>query len=671
MPRPGPTRRTSAFVVGIVALAACGGGAPSSVAPQARPPARTFVAPADPATREREREGEARAREGRPQKYADHAFTWVFPDAVQRKAKTQRLAAAIEKLLDAEHDRGATGSSFAFALVVDGEVVVAKARGVADLENKRVATPETVYRIASITKTFTASMVMRLRDEGKLSLADPVAMHLRELDVAYPHKDDAPIRIEQMLTHSAGLARSGPYAELARPSTEADLVSAMALPLTSDPGLSHAYSNLAFGLLGLLVGRAYGVPYRDAAQDKLLGPLGMRSSSFDLGAFPAERLAVGYRREGGKLVAVPMTKNGAGEGAGGLFTTARDMAEWIRFQLAAWPPRDDADEGPIHRATLREMHTPRLAVGLGSSTINGGVTRAHAKSVGLAWEVSRGCHFDRLVGHDGDLDGFHARLRFDPSRDLGFVLLFNSDNADASGIAERIVDTIAAGPSGPSGAPRSATDEPLAARIRAPSAELVSLVSDAVGRLGSLPSEDYERIFTETYRTTVPLTMVHAIGNRAQRDVGGCTYVGAERVVDATDAELAFRCARGRLYVSARGTGTPLRLFGFSAEAATKLDPDQLAVGKALLPRMTTKDDTALEKALRTKLPVGSSSRALARVGLEVGACRIADGEALPWIRAASFRLECARGQATMKLAQHDDGALEVTKVDVAPRCLR
>ena len=653
------SRLLGVCVVSTGLAAACSPGRPAP--PALTPREKAAAAPADAGPDAPAASTELVAAAPRHQRFLDPsvASAWAFPDASKRRERAQRLSAKLAAQLDREHERAVTGASFSFALVVDGDIVLLEARGVADLENKRVATPDTIYRVASITKTFTATSVMALRDDDKLGLSDPLASHLPELDVAYPHRDTPPIRIEQVLTHSAGLVRSGPYAELTRPSTEADLIEAMKLPLTSDPGLGHRYSNFGFGLLGLVVGRKAGMPYRDFVRTRLLEPLGMTSSGFDLAQLPHDRLAVGYKHDGPRLSPSPMTANGAGEAAGGLYSTARDMAAYVRFQLAAWPPRDDPDDGPVKRATLREMHTPHLPFAIGSSTIAGGTTRAHARSVGLAWEVLKGCYFDRLVGHDGDLDGFHARLRFDPDRGFGFVLLGNSDAADLTGVVERLLDTIA-------------TEDLLAPRRREPAPALVERAADAVKRVGpSWKEEDHAQTFTETLRSQFGVAEAAALGARIAKEVGACTYSRAEVVTDALDAELLFQCSRGVLRASVRGTGVPLRLYGFKVDVMTPADDDQLAVAKELVARMTTRDDAALAKAIRTKAGVAAQSKRLLEAGAEAGFCKVEGGDVSPWSRAASFRLACAKTRATLRLQQRDSGAVDLLGIDVPTKCLR
>lgn len=479
----------------------------------------------------------------------DSTWRWGFPDAGRRRDAAKRLAQRLSSVLDAEHDRSALGPGFSFVLVVDGEIVLLKAKGMADQERKRPVTPETIFRIASITKTFTAASVLALRDEGKLSTSDTLALHLPELDAVYPHSDNAPIRIDQVLTHSAGFASSGPYAELPRASTEADLADAMTLPLVTDPGIGHRYSNLGFGLLGVLVARKAGVPYRDFVRTRFLEPLHMTSSGFDLAALPADRIAVTYASDGSARTPSP---NGVAEGAGGLWSTAPDLALWIRLQLAAWPPRDDPDDGPLRRSTLREMHMPRVPIAFVPSS-GAGPSRARALSVGLAWEVTRGCYYERLIGHDGSLDGFKSALRIDVDRGIGFALLTNGAR-DVSGVADRLLDTIA-------------SEDLLAQREREPAPILVARVEDVVRRLGPAWTDaEHEQAFGEALRRTFGRADAIALGARVEKEVGACHYAHAKNVTSGLDAELVFDCARGSLRVTAHAEGAPPRLVVFKTE---------------------------------------------------------------------------------------------------------
>lgn len=590
---------------------------------------------------------------------ADHAPRWVLPDAATRASKTAELARRLERVLDEEHDRGRTGASFSFALVVDGRVALTKARGVADLENKVVATPDTIYRIASITKTFTATALLALRDEGKLRLDDPLALHLPELrEAQYPTSDAAPITIADVLSHGAGLARSGAYAALERPSTEADLAEAMRGALDLDPGVSYRYSNLGFGLLGLAIARKERASYRDVIRARLLAPLGMTSSGFDAAALPAERLAVGYVRDArGALIRRPMTQNGAGEGAGGLFSTARDMAAWLSLQLGAWPPRSGDDTGPLRRATLREAHAPRRVHDV--TTRDGFVDgvyarRLEARSVGLAWHVTQGCYFERLVGHDGDLDGFHARLRFDPSRGVGFVLLTSSDSAEATPIAERLLDVIA-------------LFDGLGAYTRAPAEALTGLVERALARMSAgWTDEDQEALLTESLRVQLAAREVRRLADERRAEVGTCRLSRAAGATSALDGSFVFACDRGGLAVHARATGAPLRLQSLTVHTVTPPTPEDTTAARAVVAAMRGGGAGDLAAALGARDVTSTAARLRTR-GASAGPCRLGPGERTG--KTTSFELTCSRERGTLELVRSPSGARP--EVHLAPRCVR
>ncbi len=351
-------------------------------------------------------------------------------------------------------------TALVFALVTDdGSPPLVVAHGSADVEGRVAATPDTVFRIASVTKTFTAASILALRDAGALRLDDKIARALPELATTTPlHKDAPAVTYRHVLLHAAGLPRSGPWAtkEPDYRSTEDEVIEA-AQKLAFDPGIRHSYSNLGYAVLGLAVARLAKIPYRDFVERRFLGPLGMRSTTFDETRLPPTRIARGYERaaSGGVVKAVPIA-NGAAEGAGGLWSTGADLARWVRFQLSAWPPRDDADRAPLKRATLREAHVGAMDLDFVTEPVGDGVA-VRSRTMGLGWKVERSCAFEHLVEHGGDLGGYRTRLFFAPQRGLGIVLVANAATTPVDAIARRVLATIAEakalGPRDPSLAP--------------------------------------------------------------------------------------------------------------------------------------------------------------------------------------------------------------------------
>lgn len=431
-------RRLAGIV--LVGLAACGGGELDARAPAqaiARPCVLALSDAGDAGTIADA--GVAAPIDGGATE-APVAAPETRPQAIAALVATLREQIAREAQGVPEH------SALVVALVTDDVTPpLVVAHGNADLEAKTGASADSVFRIASVTKTFTAAAVLALRDAGAIRLDDKVSRLLKELDTtSSPHKDAPALTYRHLLLHAGGLPRSGPWAtkEADYRSTEEEVLEA-SQKLALDPGLRHSYSNLGYAVLGLAVARATKAPYRDFVERRFLGPLGMRSTTFDETRLPAARLARGYvERAGGGIVRAAPIANGAAEGAGGLWSSANDLARWVRFQLAAWPPRDDADKGPLRRASLRESHVGALDVELVTETTSEG-TATRARSQGLGWKVERSCAFEHLVEHGGDLGGYRSRLFFLPQRGLGLVVLANATATPVDAISRRLLGTIA------------------------------------------------------------------------------------------------------------------------------------------------------------------------------------------------------------------------------------
>ena len=208
---------------------------------------------------------------------------------------------------------------------------------------ERAATPETQYRIGSITKTFTAAAVFQLRDEGLLDLDDPVGRHVEELTVATP-------AIRALLSHASGLQREQPgemWETMVMPSQE-ELVASLGIAERVIPGSHWHYSNLAFSILGLVVERLRGVPYRQVVNERLLGPVGLARTTWT----PADPVAVPYLVDpfADAVSLEPMLEDGSLGAAGELWSTAVDVARWGAFL-------GDPDPDVLSPAAAEEMRT--------------------------------------------------------------------------------------------------------------------------------------------------------------------------------------------------------------------------------------------------------------------------------------------------------------------------
>ena len=279
------------------------------------------------------------------------------PSPQALRAQSPDLLANIDRVFEA-YRLDAHIPGMVYGIVIDGRLVHAKGLGVQDVDSKRPVTEQTLFRIASMTKSFTALSILKLRDEGKLSLDAPAETYVPELrDWKYPTEDSPRIRVRDLITHTAGFVTDDPWGDRQTPLPEDDFARMLreGVPFSRPPGTAMEYSNLGYALLGRIVANVSQQPYKDFVQRTLLGPLGMTSTGYEVTAAPAERRALGYRWEDGGWRLEPTMAHGAFGAMGGLQTSATDYAKYVAFLLSAWPARDGADNGPVRRASVREL----------------------------------------------------------------------------------------------------------------------------------------------------------------------------------------------------------------------------------------------------------------------------------------------------------------------------
>jgi CubicO group peptidase (beta-lactamase class C family) len=185
-------------------------------------------------------------------------------------------------------------------ILIDGELAWVKTSGARVLDGRAPVTPDTVFRIASMTKSFTALAILKLRDEGKLSLDDPVARYVpAAADLPYPTKDSPALSIRHLLTHSEGFPEDNPWGDqqLARSEETMHAWIRAGIPFSNAPGMAYEYSNFGFAILGQVVAKASGKHYDEYIRKEILEPLQMSASTFEASEVPRDRAAFGYRWE--------------------------------------------------------------------------------------------------------------------------------------------------------------------------------------------------------------------------------------------------------------------------------------------------------------------------------------------------------------------------------------
>ncbi|HEX5240017.1 MAG TPA: serine hydrolase domain-containing protein, partial [Candidatus Limnocylindrales bacterium] len=257
-----------------------------------------------------------------------------------------RLRDAVQHL-DEIADRTFAGwkvPGLVYGVVIDGELVHSRGLGTLRVGEDAPPDADSVFRIASMTKSFTAATILSLRDEGRLRLDDPVALHLPELaSLRGPTLDSPPISLRHLLTMTAGFPTDDPWGDRQQgldPRAFLELA-ARGLSFAWAPGTRFEYSNLGYGLLGRVISAVTRREYRDAVRERILDPLGMTSTGYLQSEVPPERLARGYVWRDGAFRPEPMDEYGALASMGGVFTSIRDLTTWVSGFLDAFPPRDE------------------------------------------------------------------------------------------------------------------------------------------------------------------------------------------------------------------------------------------------------------------------------------------------------------------------------------------
>jgi CubicO group peptidase (beta-lactamase class C family) len=322
----------------------------------------------------------------------------------------------------------------AAGIVHGGELVWSGGVGFADHAGGRAAGPDVLYRIASITKTFTGTAILQLRDAGKLDLDDPVVKWVPELaDSASPDTIGG-VTIRRLLSHESGLVSEPPGADFMALPPSYQGVAARNLERVGEiftavpPNTQLKYCNLGYQLLGEVVSRVGQIPYPQYVVERILLPLEMSSTGFEpLDPALAERRAVGYsgRAFSDELAVAPLMPPVWAEG--GLWSSVADLGRWLSFQLAAHPRQPGSDshvsDSPVlSAATRREMHKPRYLS-----------DEEWSSAWGVSWYAVRKEDVT-WVQHSGGLPGFAANACFDRATGVGAIVLVNGA-ADASDLA--------------------------------------------------------------------------------------------------------------------------------------------------------------------------------------------------------------------------------------------
>ncbi len=355
------------------------------------------------------------------------------------------VSAADELVADFQRNGGAPG--VAYGIVAGGALVHTAGYGARWLDGPP-PDADTVFRIASMTKSFTAAAVLALRDDGALRLDDPVAGLVPELRGMRQVSADAPeITVRQLLTMTGGFPTDDPWGDRQQglPLPEFAELLRRGVRQAWAPGTCFEYSNLGYALLGRVVAAAAGTSYAGFVASRLLGPLGLDRTGYEHAGFEPGGVARGYQRDAGGWAELVPDGNGAFAPMGGVFSCVRDLARWVTGLAAGFPAGAEADGGPhpLRRASRREMQLPQVAIPpYPALPLPGGAGAGSQLSYGFGLFVEEHPAWGRLVFHGGGYPGFGSHMRWHPASGRAVIVLANSTYAGAHALAGRLLDTL-------------------------------------------------------------------------------------------------------------------------------------------------------------------------------------------------------------------------------------
>jgi CubicO group peptidase (beta-lactamase class C family) len=357
-----------------------------------------------------------------------------------------RGAAAAADEVVASFQRGEGQPAVAYGVVAGGSLAHAGGVGESWLGGPPPGA-DTVFRIASMTKSFTASAVLALRDSGVLRLDDPVTDFVPELRGQPGATADSPaISLRHLLTMTAGFPTDDPWGDRQQGTPLPDFAAILARGVRAAwaPGTYFEYSNLGYAVLGRVITAVAQADYADFVRDRILGPLAMTRTGFEAAEFDPAGLARGYARGPGGWTELTPDRYGAFAPMGGVFSSVRDLARWVGGFAAAFPPggQRDGDAHPLAPATRREMQQPAVTLPEAQPRFPGNPAAGSQYGYGFGLFTEETSAWGRLVYHSGGYPGFGSHMRWHPETGLGVVVLANSTYAGASVLAARLMEGV-------------------------------------------------------------------------------------------------------------------------------------------------------------------------------------------------------------------------------------
>jgi CubicO group peptidase (beta-lactamase class C family) len=329
--------------------------------------------------------------------------------------------AAIESYLQGLAKKGKfTGAA---TVVRRGQVLARFAAGKADEAKNIPNRPDTIFRIASVSKQFTATIMLKLRDQGKVKLDDTVCPYLVPTYITSCPAAWKPITIREILVHSSGIPDISEmpdfFPKLSRPTTPKEIISRFVhKSLDFKPGTNWKYSNSGYILAGAIIEKVTGKGFGDVLREQITAPVGLPHTGYSDGD-PPDGWAKGYLTAGKPAGHINGSQAYA---AGGVYTTADDLTRWDR----SFGAHIVAPAATVKLAFTSQIDCP-----------SGGCLDSPSSGYAFGWLVDR-LNGHRFLYHPGLLEGYHASNAYLPDDDIAVAVLSNVQDTDVNGIARHL-----------------------------------------------------------------------------------------------------------------------------------------------------------------------------------------------------------------------------------------
>lgn len=572
----------------------------------------------------------------------------VFPDA-DRRAWVLATCAKLEPIFR-RHAEERHIPGLAYGVVVDGELIFTHSVGVCNVATAAPVDADTVFRIASMTKSFAALAILQLRDAGQLHLDEPVVTYVPELaTLTYPTTDSTPVTVRHLLTMAVGWPQDDPWGDrqLYRNDAAMSDFYRAGVSWSNPPGVIFEYSNYAYMMLGRVITNVSGMPALRYISTQILTPLGMTATVWNADDVPTDRLALGYRWEDDVWKEEPLLPS-AGDVAtfAGLFTSVRDLARWVALFQSAWPPRDGAEIGPLCRSSLREMqqtwrpYEPSVTV-----PALGAMPDIEVGGYGFGLSLRHNGQWT-TVAHGGGLPGFGSHMRWAPDYGVGIVALANLTYAGVTEACIKALDLLL------SASPLQPYQKRIAPTLATAREELLHL-------LQNWDQERAETLFAENFFLDLDLAHWRRTLTQLDEKHGALTPDGPFLVENWLRGEWRMRGERGwcQFYITLSPT-VPPRVQTLEIESTLPPSPALQSLAEKLAALIKQPTRRVLQRLCATTAPQEQLWDQVRLAQILCGPCTVGDvtgGDGATW---ASFTLVGSKRNLSVKVTANARGKL-------------